>query len=183
MCTSTLIKIIIHHLPRCRSRADLPESHGAIEDQGGSPFSSYVSSFFPERTWSRSVYMGWISEEPGSSGEEEGGGGGGGGVPRRPRAALAPFLEEADPLAPTVGAPEVAAAARAEAAVVGPVIAVAVATHARPPVHRDPRGTSIARLRKSREDFFLPTTRDNERHTAMCTCVRSCRGGWGKKYA
>ena len=59
------------------------------------------------------------------------------------RAGLSPFLEEADPLASTVGAPQVAAAARAEAAVVGPVIAVPVATNARAPEHRDPRGTSI----------------------------------------
>lgn len=56
---------------------------------------------------------------------------------------LAPFLEESDSLASTVGAPEIAAATRAEAAVVGPMIAVPVATYARAPVHRDPRGPSI----------------------------------------
>ena len=78
------------------------------------------------------------------------------------RKCLSPFLEEADPLAATVRAPEVAAAARAEAAVVRPVVADPVATHARPPEHRDPRGTSISRLGKSRED--LSTSNQTPRH-------------------
>lgn len=59
---------------------------------------------------------------------------------------LAPFLEETHPLTLAIGAPEIAAAAGAVAAVLRPVIAVAATPYASPPVQVSPvqyrRGTS-----------------------------------------
>lgn len=53
---------------------------------------------------------------------------------------LAPLLEQAHPLAATIGAPQVAAAAGTVAAVIGPVVAVAAASYAAPPEHVEERG-------------------------------------------
>jgi len=64
------------------------------------------------------------------------------GKSRRTKSPLAPFLEEAHPLALAIGAPEVAAAAGAVAAVLGPVVAVAAAPYAGSPKQVYQRGTS-----------------------------------------
>lgn len=56
--------------------------------------------------------------------------------------SLAPLLEETHPLTLAIGAPEIAAAAGAVAAVLRPVIAVAPASYASPPKQVYQRGTS-----------------------------------------
>lgn len=62
---------------------------------------------------------------------------------------LPPLLEEAHPLAATVGAPEVAAAGRGVAAVAGPVVAVAAPPNTGAPENVDQRRSSETTSSKS----------------------------------
>jgi len=77
-----------------------------------------------------------------AGGEKGGRLGGGRGEEERKGGSLAPLLEETHPLTLAIGAPEIAAAAGAVAAVLRPVIAVAPASYASPPKQVYQRGTS-----------------------------------------
>lgn len=61
-----------------------------------------------------------------------------------PGVLLAPLLEEPHALAAAVGSPQVAAAARVVAAVIGTVVAVASSPNARPPEDIDQRRRTSA---------------------------------------
>ena len=63
--------------------------------------------------------------------------------------SLAPFLEKSGPVAPAVGAPEVATAGAVEAAIVPPVVASSSATDARSPGNENERRTSEIDNRQS----------------------------------